>query len=50
MTNTQISIKVQEPELFYILDQLDQARKTIYECYLKLGALGYVEITKEERA
>lgn len=49
MTNTQISIKVPEGELKEILDQMEEARKAVYECYLKLGALGYVEIIKEEQ-
>lgn len=49
MTDTQISIRVPEGELKAILEQMEEARKTIYECYLKLGALGYVEITKEEQ-
>lgn len=49
MTNTQISIKVPEGELKDILERLEAARSTIYECYTQLGALGYVELTKEER-
>lgn len=50
MNNYSIRIEVPEGELSKILNKLNKAQETIYECYQELERLGVVKLVKEKDA
>jgi len=43
-----IKIEVQDGEIEKIMNEIDEAQKTIYQCYGKLQNLGVLKIAKKE--
>lgn len=47
MTNYHIRIKVRKGHVKEILDRLQKAQQTIYECYIELEELGVLTVVEE---
>lgn len=41
-----LRIKIKDEELEEVIQKLEQAKKTVYECYEKLYAMGRLELEK----